>query len=163
MCDATRLQVGSRHITTAELLDDETAYEAPETALEWEIDDATDRTISCMRRLVANLLLAMTDQERVQQVGKHASRWTRGPHPSGSPGHRRFMVARPVSTDVRREVQEYCRGGRRGTPSGASLVKGHWKHVPYGPQSASRKLAFIEPYWRAADQAMIVSPRVRVE
>lgn len=33
------------------------------------------------------------------------------------------------------------------------LVRGHWRNQPYGPQSALRKLIFVEPYWRGPELA----------
>jgi hypothetical protein len=31
------------------------------------------------------------------------------------------------------------------------LVSGHWRHQPYGPGSALRRLQWIEPYWKGKD------------
>lgn len=165
MCDASRLQIGVRGVDTQQLISDFTGDDDAESALEWDIDDTTERAISCLKRLVVNVLVAMTGDpdHPPAALGKHAPGWTRGPSPTGAPQHRMFMVARPTTIDVRAAVTEYCRGGRRRTPTVASLAKGHWRNVAYGPRFSLHYRRFIEPYWIGPRDGLVVSPRVRVE
>jgi hypothetical protein len=156
-------QIGTRCVDTATLLADHACHKEAQTPLEWEIDSQTDRVIQCLRVLVCNLLLLMSDPDHAPiPIGKHRPGWTRGPAPAGAPTHRMFQVGRPVTIDVRREVTEYCRGGRRSTPTVASLVRGHYRHVAHGPRKSLRRLQWHEPHWRNGEQAVVTSPRVKV-
>lgn len=162
MADASIVQLGTRNLTQQELLKAEPSGDpGTGTALEWPIPREVDRIIACLKSLVTNLLIAMSNPEWCRPLGKHRPGWTRGPQrEEGAPQHRRFMVARPTKIDVRQQVVDYCAGGRQPSTV-ATLVRGHWTHQPYGPRSSLRKLIWREPAWRGSLDAPI-KPAIKV-
>lgn len=164
MGDSSIVQVGARSLTQEELLSASPTgdQEGQDTALDWPLDQETDRVIACLKSLVANLLVAMSDPQWCRPVGKHHPGWTRGPARDGSPQHRRFLVAKPTRIDVRQEVTRYCRGGRQ--PSKVqTLVRGHWRTYLHGPRKSLRRLQWLEPFWRGNLEAPISSPILIVD
>lgn len=73
-----------------------------------------------------------------------------------------YVVGKPVQWDVREFVRNYVATGRPGGRLGVqTLVRGHWKHQPCGPQSKERRFIHIEPHWRGPDNAPIaVRPHI---
>jgi hypothetical protein len=157
------VQVGARHITGETLLAAEaTGEEGCDTALDWPIDSEVDRLIACLKSLVANLLVTMSDPQWCRPVGKHQPISPRQPgRLQEPPQHRRFMVAKPTRLDVRQQVIDYCRGGRQPNTV-QTLVRGHWHTVLHGPRKSLRRLQFFEPYWKGDLEAPISSPVLRV-
>lgn len=156
-------QLGTRHITTAELLQaSQSSDPVAQTALEWPLDSEHERVIQCLKALVANLLVAMSDPQWCRPVGKHQPGWVKGPPREGAPPHRRFMVAKATKIDVRQQVIDYCRGGRQPAKV-QSLVRGHWTTVLHGPRKSLRRLQWIQPYWRGDLEAPIATPLLVVD
>jgi hypothetical protein len=63
-------------------------------------------------------------------------------------------VGHPVKHDFREHVRSFARG-ERDKLSVQSLISGHYKMQPYGPQRSLRKLIWLEPYWRGPEDAPI--------
>jgi len=151
-------QIGARHITKESLMGAETSYPVEfSTILDWPIDREADRVISCLKSLVCNLLVTMSEPHWCRPMGKHGP-GTKGPgREPGAPLHRRFMVARPTTLDVRQQVIDYCRGGRQPNKV-QTLVRGHWHTVLHGPRKSLRRLQWFEPAWRGCVDAPIRPP-----
>jgi hypothetical protein len=64
------------------------------------------------------------------------------------PQHRRFFLGRDVRADVREGVKHYVNGTRHKSPAFQFVVRGHYRNQPYGPKQASRRIQWIEPFWK---------------
>jgi hypothetical protein len=64
-----------------------------------------------------------------------------------------FTLSRPIKNDMRSAVREYVTGKRHGKLSLQHMVRGHYKHQPFGTNE--RRLIHIEPYWRGPEDAPI--------
>jgi hypothetical protein len=125
--------------------------------------DIDGRTVEALGRLLANVVLLMTnaaDPAHVKRVGKSHQRWR--PLPAGRnrvcpiPTTRIFRLVTPVRHDFRGLVSEYLKTGTGGgLKSVQSIVAGHWKMQVHGPQRSARKRIFVEPYWRGPEDAPI--------
>ena len=74
----------------------------------------------------------------------------------GPPDHRVMVVGKPITVDVRDAVREYVAHGHA-SPAIQSLVRGHQKRQVVGAGRASRKVIWIEPYWRGPKDAPIAA------
>lgn len=77
----------------------------------------------------------------------------------GPPAAWRFKMTRPVKLDVRQAVRDFSAGVRHSAPSVQVLIRGFWRHQPYGPRSSLRKLIHIEPFWRGPEDAPVAVRR----
>lgn len=64
------------------------------------------------------------------------------------PQHRRFFLGRNVRADVREGVRRYVNGTHRKSPIVQFVVRGHYRNQACGPKLASRRIQWIEPYWK---------------
>jgi hypothetical protein len=87
----------------------------------------------------------------------------RGSRPSlartpGMPDIQTYVLGKPLQINCRQAIVDYLEGNTtsRNSPTVQTLVRGHWKHQPYGPGLTARKLIHIEPYWRGPDGAPIL-------
>lgn len=71
-------------------------------------------------------------------------------------------ILREVRSDVRQAVREFVSHGTS-APMVRTLVRGHWKHQPVGPQRQDRKLIQVEPYWRGPEDGPVVVRPIKVE
>lgn len=133
-----------------ELLAEDATY-ANNGAEDW---DSRKRLFLVARRLVCGLLLTM----------QYTTNWTErvskgGPsHRHGPPPHRNIFIGRPISVDCRQAVTDYVNGDRpHGPPSVQTLVRGHYKRQVFGAERQSRKVIWIEPYWRGPEDAPILA------
>jgi len=115
------------------------------------------RSIVCLRRLVLNACIAMSDPTAAKPIGKGhaaasspATTSSNGKPASTPPTARVWELNRPVRIDCRIAVREYVRGGGR-VPTVQRQVRGHWKQQPHGIARSMRSLRWIEPYWRGPD------------
>lgn len=106
-------------------------------------------------RLVFGLCLAM--QERTNYKPSKAAQKEYNHRQPGPPTIRTYVVGKPPAVDCRKSVIDYVRGERRGGPvTVQTLVCGHWRQQPHGPQSSLRKTIWIEPFWRGPEDAPIL-------
>jgi len=66
-----------------------------------------------------------------------------------------FQISRDVVIDCSSAVKQASLGGKGKPLTLQSLVRGHWKNQPCGPQSSLRKFIHIEPFWRGPEDAPI--------
>lgn len=139
----------------------------------WSIDDGLDlpaqakldRRDERMFRLLARLvigvaaMLSIPDTQRdVRRSERKARERLAERAQRGEPTSWTYVLGGNVRVDVRDAVREYVeRGGS--TPSVQSLVRGHWKRQPHGPDLSQRKWIHVEPYWRGPEDAPIVVSR----
>ena len=118
---------------------------------------ATKRVLECVYRLVIGTELEMSDPDHVKRPPTGHRRATTG-QPSGV--HR---LIREVRVDCRAAISAYVAGATRSSPSVRSLIRGHYKHVPYGPRSSLRRWQPIEPYWKGPEGAPVAVRPHRLE
>ncbi len=113
-----------------------------------------------LRALVRGACLALSDPELKKSEGKWGggATSTRAMRPHGPPLEgARYVLAQPVTIDLRSVVIEALSGKRRGgSPKAQFLVRGHFTHQPYGPQHSLRRVQWIEPYWKGDPEARIL-------
>lgn len=118
-------------------------------------DAAHDRLRTMINRIVVGVCVEL-DQPKHRVVisngppppsAKHAKR--------GEPKAWMFQLTRDVKVDCREWVTSYLRGDEGTRPSVQSLVRGHHKRQPCGPEGKDRKWIHVEPYWRGPEDAPI--------
>lgn len=104
-------------------------------------------------RMIARLVVGVTAEIMEHRAAQYAERGAGAVRRDGrgAPVTRTFVVTRPVQVDCRPAVAAAMGGGRAVTVQ--SLVHGHWKAQPYGPELALRKRIHVEPYWRGPEDA----------
>lgn len=122
--------------------------------------DAKERAFLLARRLVIGLLYTIqyTDNFRDKT---HTSR-RKCSRRDGPPPHRVYIVGKPIGVDCRPAISAYLSGRKSTTPALQSLVRGHYKRQAIGPGGASRKVIWIQPYWRGPEDAPILARSYRV-
>lgn len=139
-------QIMDRNATIADVLAEDTPDQFS--------DKADDRAMKLAKRLVAGLLLSMSNRatfKHIRSAGGVPWREKR----TGPPPHRAHMIGSPINLDVRHYVREFV-AGRRGMPSVQSMVRGHWKRQVIGVGRTGRKVIWVEPYWRGDEDAPIL-------
>lgn len=114
--------------------------------------DQDERAAQMLSRLLLNACLAMSDPTAVKQVGK-AHQWKPGAPLPKSP--RVFELRRPVSVDCRQTVRQFISGGTK-IPAVQWLVRGHWRNQAHGEGMRQRRMTWIEPHWKGAENAPLV-------
>ncbi len=66
-------------------------------------------------------------------------------------------VGHVLTIDCRQSIRDYVSGNSRNSPSVTTLVRGHWRNQPYGPQKSLRRAQFIQPFYRG-EGPMLVRP-----
>lgn len=111
-----------------------------------------------LHNLIAGACLSLTDVEQHRKKGGGQSR-SKGNGRHGPPdlAQARFLLAPPVSVDLRAHVLEALRGGHGGhAPKVQFLVRGHWRQQAHGPARAQRKTIWIEPHWKGPEEARVL-------
>lgn len=116
------------------------------------------RTQTIVRRFILGACLSMNDRALVRTYSA-----TPGMRKAPFFGERRgtppavtlYKIGKPVVVDARLAIRHYLEGsGSKITVR--TLVAGHWKKQPYGPQSSLRKWIHIECYWKGPEEAPVV-------
>jgi hypothetical protein len=134
----------------------------PYTPEEYQGSAAQARLVATVRRIVANVALALTNQgnyeHRLRVLGRKGSYERRM---SQLPQTKQYILGRglKVNLDLRREMHEYVEHGhslKRGPITVQMLVAGHGKWQVCGPGRVGRKWIFVQPYWRGPEDAPIL-------
>ena len=123
-----------------------------------------------LRWLVRAACVVLSDPERLRAEG----RWGSGGAPARShskrtvgapPDGSRYLLAQPVTIDLRDTVREALAGGRHGggVPKHQFLVRGHPKQQAWGPSNTLRRYKWIEPYWKGDPAARVLLRGHRVD
>lgn len=122
-------------------------------------DDRDDRIAALIGRLIVGICLSFLDPSNSKPTSRHSNKTD--PSSLKPTDIRTFKLGRPLSVDCRKGIEDYVNGARGGIPSVRTLVRGHWKKQPHGPQSSLRKVIWREPYWRGPlDGPTLVRPTV---
>lgn len=130
-------------------------------AIAAQFDDPKNPAARMVRSLVGGACLAITERERDTKhatwgATKNTTRAPRtcGPPPAGST----YVLAHPVTIDLREHVREVLSGKRRGggAPKVQFLVRGHWRNQAHGPGRALRRQQWIEPFWKGPEDARVL-------
>lgn len=124
----------------------------------------TDRRSPVNAGMVTSLVLSTCialnnpERERVQKTGSWGVQ-SKTPRRTGAPPEgTRYVLAQPVSIDLRETVLEAM--GKRsrvgGSPKAQFLVRGHWRNQAHGPGRSMRTLKWIEPFWKGPEDARIL-------
>lgn len=125
------------------------------------LDDRDTRMLRMLVRLVLGVAatLSVPDTQRdLRAAERKAAAKNERRASRGEPTSWTYVLGRDVKVDVRSAVSDYVANGGA-SPSVQSLVRGHWKRQPHGPELSQRKWIHIEPYWRGPEDAPIVVPR----
>lgn len=115
-----------------------------------------------LRALVRSVCVVLTDPDRRKAAGswgRSGSSPARGRRPHGPPQEgARYLLAQPVTIDLRDTVREALTGrrGGGGIPKHQFLVRGHPRQQAWGPQHTLRRYKWIEPYWKGDPDARIL-------
>lgn len=134
---------------------------------EWSSDvgAAEKRVARLAQRLVTGLLVALLYTQDFRRPKQKTQ-----PHGSSArvqrePEHRVTFVGRPLKIDARAKVAAFLAkpGGRKDAkaPAVQFMVRGHHKRQVIGVGRTGRKVIWIEPYWKGAEDAPILTkPRL---
>lgn len=101
-------------------------------------------------RIAVGACLMMTDEkERTAAIRRACSKVHRDPGSRYLPVTR-YRLTSPVSVDLRDAVEAYVRYGG-GHPKVRTIVCGHHKLQPHGPNHSWRKHIWVKPYVRGAE------------
>jgi len=122
-----------------------------------------------LRSLVRGACVVLSDPERKRTEGRWgtpaAAPHTRAKRPTGTaPEGARYVLAQPVTIDLRDTVTEAITGKRRGgSPKVQFLVRGHLTHQAHGPRHSLRRVQWIEPFWKGDPAARVLLRGHRVQ
>jgi hypothetical protein len=112
--------------------------------------------------LVKAACVVLSDPDRRKAESKWGGGITqapRGKRPHGPPQEgARYVLAQPVTIDLRETVREALSGrrGGGGIPKHQFLVRGHPRQQAWGPGHTLRRYKWIEPYWKGDPEARIL-------
>jgi hypothetical protein len=160
ICGKSSISLWRHGLKTKDMLEEDT-----ESTVDWAsysfglpIEERDSRIHFLLQRLVINTCLAVSNKENLKPIGKTKSFGPSEMRRAGEPLVRTFQVGKPLQLDCRQGVHDYIEGVKRGHKlSVQTLVTGHWKRQPYGPQSSLRKIIWREPFWRGPEDAPILA------
>lgn len=124
-------------------------------------DEAAWREVSTpqelmMENLIRGACLSLSEPEQHRKAGGQAR--GKGNKRTGPPdlSQARFMLAPPVSVDLRAHVLEAAKPGGSGVPKVQFLVRGHWRQQAHGAGRALRKTIWIEPHWKGPEAGNVL-------
>lgn len=118
-------------------------------------DDVTEiekREGLLIGRLLVGVCLEMENVNSSSDGGGGVSK-----RKSDEPERWTYRLTRPVKLNVVKEVRDFANGAGGSSPTVQSLIRGHWRRQPCGPDLLLRKWIHIEPYWRGPEDAPIAT------
>jgi hypothetical protein len=125
-----------------------------------------------LQSFVRAACVVLSDPDRREAKGKWGgasgtSAPARGKRTVGAPLEgARYLLAQPVTIDLRETVSEVLRGrrgGGGGIPKHQFLVRGHPRQQAWGPKHSLRRYKWIEPFWKGDPSARILLRGHKVE
>ena len=121
-------------------------------------DDRDDRVAALIGRLIVGICLSFLDPSNVRPTSKHSRK---GRESLRASDIRTFRLGKPLKVDCRKDIQDYVSGVKDRVQSVRTLVRGHWRTQRHGPKLSSRKLIWLQPFWRGPeDGPVLVRPTV---
>jgi hypothetical protein len=113
--------------------------------------------VGMIRNLVRGVCLSIADpeQNRKPGTGGHSSK-KKQRHGAPVFDVDRFLLAAPVSIDLREHVAAVSSGRASAAPTVQFLVRGHWRQQAHGPARAQRKTIWIEPHWKGPEGSRVL-------
>jgi hypothetical protein len=149
------------HHTLEDLVLSDKVYPSPEmlSVFDKDLDDLDERNQELVHRLVGNLILYVSDPERLKPIGAgHGPRSPSRKRGDPLPTRRVFRVVGDVKHDFRHFVKEYARGTGKKIDL-QRFVEGYFKMQHHGPRGSLRKRIHVESYWRGPEDAPIAQRR----
>ena len=109
-----------------------------------------------VRSLIRGACLAINEPNEHRKPGSSSHKSAQ--RKSGAPDFEqaRFLLAKPVSIDLRAHVAAASSGRAHGVPTVQFLVRGHWREQVHGPQRALRKRIRIQPFWKGPEDSRVL-------
>lgn len=121
-------------------------------------DSRDNRVMNLIGRLIISMSVAMSDPDNYHRQKRTKGRGSYRQSNKWVPEIQTFVLGRPVQINCRQAVLDYVEGSRSQKESVVRfLVRGHWRHQPYGPKQAHRKLIHVQPYWKGEADAPILT------
>jgi len=73
----------------------------------------------------------------------------------GVPRTNDFVLGHPLKLDCRQAIRDFLEGRRSSSPTVTTLVRGHWRHQPHGPNREQRRLQWIQPFFRGEGPLLV--------
>jgi hypothetical protein len=120
--------------------------------------DATAITAIMVENMIRGACLSITDPEVHRKQGSKAPARGKGNKRQGPPDltQARFMLAPPVTVDLRQHVAEAITGRHTGAPKVQFLVRGHWRDQAHGHARTLRKTIWIQPFWKGPESGRVL-------
>lgn len=109
-----------------------------------------------MENLISGACLSLADPEQHRKPA--GSSHSKGNKRSGPPdlSLARFLLAPPVTVDLRQHLADALKPGGGGVPKVQFLVRGHFRQQVHGAGRALRKTIWIEPHWKGPETGHVL-------
>ncbi len=119
-------------------------------------DDRDARMHLLIGRLIVGVCLALSGKDRPLKPVGAGHKYKGDLRTAAEPLQRIFQLGHPITMDCREALSDYIEGRTKKLVSVQSLVVGHWKRQPHGPQNSLRKWIWREPFWRGPEDGPIL-------
>jgi hypothetical protein len=160
----SRLSLWRHSVPLTEIADPSTTEEKTDWGVGIEFTSRDDRVVKMMGRLVLSACVALMDSSNYHRQKSRARASTRHRLGKGLKEIQSFVLGKPVSINCRQAILDFIDGshGSRQGPKVQFIVRGHWKHQPYGSGRSLRKFIRIDPYWKGPEDAKILTRTVEL-
>jgi hypothetical protein len=111
-----------------------------------------------VRNLIRGACLSISNPDEHRKKGAHGGGSSSKNRRHGPPDlqHSRFILAAPVTIDLREHVAGVSSGRASAAPKVQFLVRGHWREQAHGAARSLRKRIWIEPFWKGPEGARVL-------
>lgn len=121
-----------------------------------KVDDRDERVNFLIGRLIVGVCLALSGKDRTLKPIGPGHKYSGDIRTASEPLQRIFQLGHPIKLDCREALSDYVEGRTKRVMTAQSLVVGHWKRQPHGPQNSLRKWIWREPFWRGPEEGPIL-------
>lgn len=160
----SRLTLWRHSVPLVEIADQSTPEEQTDWGVGIGVTSRDDRVVKMMGRLVLSTCVALMDSSNYHRQKNRARASIRHRQGKGLKEIQSFVLGKPVSINCRQAIRDFIDGshGSRQGPKIQFIVRGHWKHQPYGTGLSLRKFIQIDPYWKGPEDAKILTRTVEI-
>jgi hypothetical protein len=159
-----QLSLWRHSVPLTELASDTTPEEMTDWGTGIEVTSRDDRVVRMMGRLILSACAALTDNSNSHRQKPAKGSGYKNRRAQGLVAIQTFVLGRPIEINCRQAIQDYINtGAKRKGLTVQFMVRGHWRHQPYGPQHSLRKFIPIEPYWKGPEDAKILTRVVSLD